>query len=114
MTCLYLKYLLELTFLRLIRQRHDALSIILNGFFLLFLRVTLMYLCFDNDLLQELALYVHKHEESKSRKRGRSHQVHVSIKFKQLALHFHSLYRHHIVNALDHGVQLDSMDRGAF
>jgi hypothetical protein len=61
-----------------------------------------MYLCCDNDLLQELAVYVQKHEESKSRKRGRFQQVHVNTKFKQLALHFHSLYRHHLISALDH------------
>lgn len=64
-----------------------------------------MCLCFDNYLLQELALYVQRHEETKSRKRGRSHQVHVNTKFKQLALDFHSLCGHHIVNALDHAIQ---------
>lgn len=73
-----------------------------------------MYLCFNNDFLQELAVYVQKHEESKSRKRGRFHQVHANTKFKQLALHFHSLYTHHIISALDHDTQLDNMDRGAF
>lgn len=70
-----------------------------------------MYLSFNNNfILQELMVYVQKHEDSKSRKRRRSHQVHVNTKFKQLALHFYSLYRHYIINVLDHGIQLDDMD----